>query len=127
MSKFTIGFWELCFLAEVCIPPVPIARAKFWEELTDVYWQRMSEIERKNLREFLSNKYTYKKGLEEKVHEIEIFDARFNPENQYTVKSADASYMAFQYKGRYYVGTRRWIMEDKIVSIEKYEFQPHKY
>jgi len=33
MNKFEIEFDELCFLTEACIPPVPIARAMFWEDM----------------------------------------------------------------------------------------------
>ena len=43
MSDFTIDFFELAFFAEACIPPSPIARAMFWQNLTKRYWSQMTE------------------------------------------------------------------------------------
>ena len=46
MSEFKIDFFELMFLAEVCIPQVPIARAMFFENMSDTYYHQMSPDER---------------------------------------------------------------------------------
>ena len=45
MSEFKIDFFELAFLAEACIPPVPIARAMFFADLSDKYYHQMTQEE----------------------------------------------------------------------------------
>jgi len=40
--RFKIDFLELYFLAEACIPPRPIARAMFWDDLCDKYYHEMT-------------------------------------------------------------------------------------
>lgn len=54
MSKFEIDFFELLFLAEVCKPPRPIARAMFWQDLCDKHYHTMSENERLKMYDFLN-------------------------------------------------------------------------
>ena len=44
MSTFQIDFFELAFLAEACIPPVPIARASFFADLSDTFNQTNVEL-----------------------------------------------------------------------------------
>ena len=60
MSKFSIDFFELSFLAEACIPQRPIARSMFWNNLTDVYWEQMSEQERASLFAWMNRNDYYK-------------------------------------------------------------------
>ena len=54
MSTFNIDFFELSFLAEACIPPRPIARTYFWQNLSKVYWYQMTENERERLFEWIN-------------------------------------------------------------------------
>ena len=42
-NKFNIDFFELCFLAEACIPPRPIARAMFWDTLINEHYYNLTE------------------------------------------------------------------------------------
>lgn len=120
---FTIDFFELSFLAEACIPPRPIARAYFWKNLTDRYWEQMSEGERMNLFEWLNKNPWYPESLE-KEEDTQIFHARFDPDNQYTVKviyqGKEEEYRAFKMKDRYYKGTTTFIADEYITEVNKF-------
>jgi hypothetical protein len=122
MSNFTIDFFELAFLAEACIPPNPIARTMFWQRLTNVYWEQMSEEERDRLFEWLNRNDNYKRSLE-KEEETQIFHARFDPDSQYmvhtTMNGKDDVNRAFKYKDLYYVQRNSWITPEFITKVEK--------
>jgi hypothetical protein len=122
MATFEIDFFELAFLAEACIPPKPIARTMFWQHLTDVYWEQMSEDQREHLFEWLNKNDYYKQSLE-KEEETQIFHARFDPDNQYTVHTTingkDAVNRAFKYNDFYLVKSNSWITPEHIIKVEK--------
>ena len=122
MSNFTIDFFELAFLAEACIPPNPIARTMFWQRLTNVYWEQMTEEEREHLFEWLNRNDNYKRSLE-KEEETQIFHARFDPDNQYivytTMNGKDDVNRVFKYKDLYYVRSNSWITPEFITKVEK--------
>ena len=123
MSTFQIDFFELAFLAEACIPPRPIARAMFWQSLTDKYWYEMTEGERAHMFEWLQKSWVYEESLE-KEEDTQVFHARFNPDNQYTVQTflngIGEEHRAFKMGGRYYIGRNTSISEEYIISIEKF-------
>jgi hypothetical protein len=126
MSTFTIEFYELAFLAEACIPPRPIARTMFWQSLTDKYWYLMTEGERIHLFNWLHKSWVYEESLE-KEEDTQVFHARFDPDNQYIVKTyykKEEEHRAFKIGDRYYIKRNTWITEDCIVSVEK--FTPKK-
>jgi hypothetical protein len=112
----------LAFLAEACIPPNPIARTMFWQRLTGVYWEQMTEEERDRLFEWLNRNDNYKQSLENE-EETQIFHARFDPDNQYlvytTMNGKDDVNRAFKYKDLYYVKRNSWITPEFITKIEK--------
>ena len=123
MSTFTIDFFELSFLAEACIPPRPIARAMFWQSLTDKYWHQMTEIERINLFEWLQRNAFYEESLQTE-EDTQVFHARFNPDNQYIVKTKyddkEEVHRTFKMGERYYTNRNSWIAEEYIISVEKF-------
>ena len=124
MSTFTIDFFELAFLAEACIPPRPIARAMFWQSLTDRYWYEMTEGERIHIFEWIQKSWVYEESLE-KEEDTQVFHARFNPDNQYMVKTSyngneDPHQRAFKMGDRYYIKRNTWISEEYIVSAFKF-------
>ena len=131
MSTFNINFFELSFLAEACIPPRPIARAMFWQNLTKVYWKQMSEGERTHLFEWMNRNDWYKESLQKET-DTKIFHARFDPDNQYMVKAkangVEYNHRAFKRLGseeegftnRYYVGHDTYIPEEYIVEVTKF-------
>jgi hypothetical protein len=122
MSEFKIDFFELAFLAEACIPPRPIARAMFWQNLTSKYWHQMTEHERERLFDWMNKSEWYKKSLEEQ-EDTQVFHARFDPDNQYIV-SIDYNgkleeHRAFKMGERYYIGPTTSIQEEYITKINK--------
>lgn len=122
MSKFEIDFFELAFLAEACIPQVPIARAMFWQHLTDKYWDQMTEYERDQLFDWMNRNERYKESLE-KHEDTQVFHARFNPDNQYKVYTTfnrkDTSHRTFKMDGLYYTKRQQWIDPEYITKVEK--------
>jgi hypothetical protein len=123
MSTFTIDFFELAFLAEACIPPRPIARTMFWQSLTDKYWEQMTEGERIHLFEWMWKNWVYEESLETE-EDTQVFHARFNPDNQYMVTTEKIGvtevHRAFKMGDYYYIGRNTLILDDYIVSIEKF-------
>ena len=123
MSTFEIDFFELAMLAEACIPPRPIARTMFWQSLTDKYWYQLTEGERAHIFEWLQKSWVYEESLE-KEEDTQVFHARFNPDNQYTVQTflngIGEEHRAFKMGDRYYIGRNTSISEEYIISIEKF-------
>jgi hypothetical protein len=125
MSTFTIDFFELAFLAEACIPPRPIARTMFWQNLTNRYWSQMTEGERIHLFEWLQK--NWQNDFEEslaKEEDTQIFHARFNPDNQYMVTAnwngVNEHIRAFKMGEKYYITSTSWIAEEYIIGVEKF-------
>ena len=122
-NKFTIDFFELSFLAEACIPPRPIARAMFWRSLTDKYWEQMTEGQRIHLFEWIQMSWVYEESLEKEV-DTQVFHARFNPDNQYIVKTNHNDevheHRAYLFNGRYYTSRNRSLAEQYIVEVNKF-------
>jgi hypothetical protein len=123
MSTFQIDFFELAFLAESCIPPRPIARMYFWQNLTDRYWEQMSDPERHHIWTWLQKNPWYEESLA-KEEETQIFHARFDPDNQYMVKfiynNESGEKRAFKMGDRYYTKRNQWISEEYITEVTKF-------
>jgi hypothetical protein len=124
MGNFHIDFFELLFLSQSCIPPVPIARTHFWDKLTNVHWGIMTEDERLQLFNSMNENIHYKKGLEEKNENILIFHHRFDPNNQYIVHTTHnrkkEKYRTFLHNDEYHITKNSFIQKEKIKKIEKY-------
>jgi len=131
MTKFNIDFFELSFLAEACIPPRPIARAMFWQNLTKRYWEQMTEGERANLFEWIQRNPYYEESLKKEA-DTKTFHARFDPDNQYMVTTVyegkEDTRRAFKVQGgeqdgftnRYYIGHDTFISEEYITQVTKF-------
>jgi hypothetical protein len=116
-NTFQIDFFELMFLAEACIPPVPIARGHFFNQLSDIYYHKMSDDERRHLFRFITEKLRFDKSDEDCRH----FYARYNPENQYLVKcfhngKAEEAECYF-YNDNYHTHKTRFADQQYIKSI----------
>ncbi len=122
MTTFTIDFFELCFLAEACIPPRPIARAMFWQDLTRKYYKYMSPEERIKIFEYLNRNDIYRESLEFE-EDTQIFHARFDPNNQYSIETRyenkDGIHDCFLWKGNYYINIDQYINQNSIIKITK--------
>jgi hypothetical protein len=118
MSTFTIDFFELCFLAEACIPPRPIARTMFWEKLINEHYYSMTTGERLKLYEWIIEKQAF--DTTDKY--CLWFEKRFNPKNQYKVTSVyegkESVHETFSHEGRYHTAINKSILPEYITKIE---------
>jgi hypothetical protein len=123
MNEFKIDFFELAFLAEACIPPTPIARAMFWQNLTNKYWNQMTEGQRAHLFDWLNKNPWYPKSLESQ-EDTKIFHARFDPDNQYMVHTnihgVEDKLRVFKMSDRYYITCTTYIADEYIVEVNKF-------
>lgn len=116
---FKINFFELLFLAEVCIPPVPIARHSFFQNLSDIHYKNMSREEQQQLLDVISKDPKFDLKNEDCRH----FFVRFRESSQYIVELTDNSVVdCYLYNEKYHKGKDVWINPDKIKSAkQKYQ------
>ena len=83
----------------------------------------MTEGERANLFEWLNRNPWYPESLE-KEEDTKIFHARFDPDNQYMVKTKykrkKDERRAFKYNDRYWIGLNTFISEEYITEVTKF-------
>jgi hypothetical protein len=125
--RFKIDFFELAFLVEACVPPVAIAKGMFWDDVINVYYHEMTLDERVKLYDWIHISWIYTIGLEKGIEEIEVFEARFDPTNQYKVYTKTQVFDTFLYKGYYYTenypGSRsKFIDTRQILKIENIKY-----
>lgn len=122
-NRFDIDFIEFSFLVCSAIPPRPIARAMFWNRVIDQYYKVLTKNERANLFEWVGREDDFKRGIENKNEDCELFYARFNPDNQYLVKTLfkgkEGESECFKYKELYHTSRTSSINEDFIKEITK--------
>ena len=118
-TRFNIDFFEFSFLVEACIPPRPIARAMFWEEVINHYYQVLTSGERLNLFEWINKNPSFNLSNED----CQLFNARFDPDNQYQVKTlyegTEESRECFKWKDKYHLSKSTSIAEDYIIEVCK--------
>lgn len=123
MGNFNVNFDEFKILASVTIPPRPIARTCFWHDLTAKYWAQMTEGERAHLFEWMNRNDYYKESLE-KHDDTKVFHARFDPDNQYMVKTKykrkKEEHRAFKLGDRFYTSLNTFIAEEYILEANKF-------
>ena len=116
MTNFTIDFFEFSFLVEACIPPVPIARGAFWNNVIDKYYHQMTDRERTDLLEWISRNPHFNPETDSNC---QMFKLRFDPNNQYQITTKEGEIInTFKVNQNYHVGINRWIAQDHIVSDE---------
>jgi len=121
-KKFQINFFEFMFLVEACIPPRPIARSFFWDDVINKYYHLMTQDERKHLYKSISDNLCFIDGLDKENEQCLIFKARFNPLNQYGVKAHHPNgneewVHTFLYKGKYHTEINYWVTDEHIKDI----------
>jgi hypothetical protein len=123
MSRFNIDFFEFSFLVEACIPPRPIARAMFWDDVIDKHYNTLTDNERGRLFEWINRNPCMQDGIEEGNEDCLLFNARFNPDNQYKVHTNYNDklevYDAFKLNDRYYIKKNTSIEDKFITKVEK--------
>ena len=114
MSNFTIDFFELAFLVEACIPPRPIARSMFFDDVSDKHYHKMTNEERQRLFDWISPK------LNLENENCRYFYARFNPKNQYLVScfyEGEAQELeCFRFNERYHTSKNKFVNSEYIKS-----------
>lgn len=126
-SRFPIDFFEFSFLVEACIPPRPIARAMFWQDLINKHYHTMTPVERNNLFEWTNRCYSMIDGIKNNNEDCLLFNARFDAKNQYNV-STDYNgeldeYICFKWQDKYHTTITRSISEEYITAITKLNFE----
>jgi hypothetical protein len=120
---FKIDFFELAFLAEACIPPVPIARSMFWNRLIDEYHEQMSEDERARLFEWIQRNPRFNMNNPD----CYVFAKRFDPDNQYAIHAYKdkkrALYNCFKVGDRFYIKTNTSIKPEYITKFVKIQYK----
>ena len=122
-NRFNIDFFEFSFLVEACIPPRPIARAMFWDDVINKHYHTLTENERQRLFEWVNRCSGMEHGLEIKNEDCLLFNARFDKENQYQVttkyNSITETHSVFKWQGKYHISKTQSVNEDYIVEITK--------
>ncbi len=122
-NRFDIDFIEFSFLVCSTIPPRPIARAMFWHRVIDQYYNVLTKLERGNLFEWVCREDAFKHGIENKNEGCQLFYDRYNPDNQYKVKTLfkdkEDTVECFKYKDRFHTSRNTSIQEEFITEIEK--------
>ena len=117
--KKEIDFIEYCFLVEACIPPRPIARSMFWKKVIDKDFYQMSKTETKRLYEWIIKNPNF----DNNDVNCRLFDLRFNPDNQYKVKTnyngEKEIHLAYLCLGKYYITSTTSLIAEYITKIEK--------
>lgn len=122
-NRFDIDFIEFSFLVCATIPPRPIARTMFWHRVIDQYYHSLTKRERADLFEWVTREYAFENGMENKNEDCELFYSRYNPDNQYLVKTLfkgkEEEVKCFKHKDRYHTSRNTSINEDFIKEIIK--------
>ena len=123
MSRFNIDFFEFSFLVEACIPPRPIARAMFWDDVINNHYNTLTNDERSRLFEWINRNACMQDGIEQGNEDCLIFNARFDPDNQYKVHTNYndklETYDAFEWNHKYYTRKNTSIDDKYITKVEK--------
>ncbi len=116
-NRFSIDFFEFSFLVEACIPPVPIARGAFWEDVINKYYYVLTQDERNELFKWITGHFNFDKNNNDCL----LFKARFDPKNQYIVKiKGDVKEVkeCFMWGGNYHTAINKYINPEKIIEVK---------
>ena len=123
MSRFNIDFFEFSFLVEACIPPRPIARAMFWDDVINQHYNTLTNDERARLFEWINRNPCMQDGIKKLNEDCLLFNARFDPDNQYKVHTNYndklETYDAFKWNDMYYTRKNTSIDDKYITKVEK--------
>jgi hypothetical protein len=90
-----------------------------WKRFVDEFYHMFTPEERGRLREWLSKSPKYDLNNED----VALFDARYNPDNQYEVEvdylGQKSKQKVFKYKERYHVDETTSIIEKLVVRVKK--------
>ena len=123
MNRFNIDFFEFSFLVTACIPPQPIARSMFWDDVINVHYKVMTQQERDNLYLWVNREDRMQRGLKEKNESCMLFNARYDNENQYIAtcfhENKESIINCFKWNNKYHTSKTQFIAEEYINKIDK--------
>jgi len=123
VNRFDIDFFEFSFLVEACVPPRPIARAMFWQEVINKYYHVLTENERDRLFEWVNRNPCMQSGVENNNEDCLLFNARFDKNNQYEVtseyKEKTDTHKCFLWEGKYHISKNTHIEAKYIKEYKK--------
>lgn len=112
-----INFEDLLCLTNICLPPVPIARAIFFERVSDTYYNLMTDQQKNEIFNSIFSK------LDLKNDDHLYFYNRFNPDNQFEVEyqyqNETNKIKAFKHNESFHVSKNRSIIEKYILTYKK--------
>lgn len=125
-NRFNIDFFEFCFLVEACIPQCPIARAMFWDDVINKHYHVLTQNERNRLFEWINRDHRMQDSLENGNEDCQLFNARFDPNNQYNVittyrDGVSSSHECFKWQDRYHISKNQSICDEFINEVSKIE------
>lgn len=118
-NRFNISFFELAFLVESCIPPVPIARYSLFIRVIDEIYYKLTDDERENLFIWIRDEPRF--SLENK--DCKLFYDRYDPTNQYLVTLIDneKERHCFLHENNFHISSNSRINDNFIIKTEKYK------
>jgi len=120
--RFDIDFFEFMFLTEACIPPVPIARGGFWNDVINKYYFKLSSKEKFQLFRFINNNESFKLSLSKGDLDCKLFNARYDPDNQYEVSYSQKEEVGvvdcFKWNNKF-VDSQKHVNEELIIKSNK--------
>lgn len=126
-ERFVIDFFQFSFLVEACIPPRPIARAAFWNDVIDRHYHNLTRRERNDLFTWVNRCYSMERGVEEKNVDCLLFNARYDKNNQYeltvVINGIEKITEAFRWEGKYYKTKNSFVNEECIINVKKIEYE----
>lgn len=122
-DTFSIDFFELIYLAEACICPGTIGRAMFWDKLVDTHFFALNKEQRMRMFESINRHALFQDGLACGNEHCILFNARFDPSNQFLVKTMyegnEGEHKAFLLDGKYHTDKSTCISKDFIVEVKQ--------
>ena len=119
-----LDFFEMYYLLESCFRGSHL-RSGTIARFVDEWYGLFAPQQRKNLRDWILRDVYYGKfePMSSCCGEDETFMARYDPDNQYKVKTLydgeEEIHEAFLRDGRYYTKSNRFIAKEYITSVEK--------
>jgi len=118
-KKFKIDIIEFNFLVEACIPPRPIARSMFWDDVINIHYYNMTPDERSNLLRWIQLNPCFNLDNDD----CKWFFDRFDIKNQYRIyslhKDKEEIHECFKHSNKYHTEKNKYISKEYIIKIEK--------
>lgn len=115
-NKFSIDFFELLFLTQVCIPPVPIARAMLFERVSDEFYHQLSDSQRLQMLRVVEESPKFSIDEPDCYH----FHCRYSQDTQYLVTAKTGERIeCYLFKDRYHIRKDTFVDPGQIESVIK--------